>query len=171
MTSLPPVRRMSMPRYTRRRVRSRPGGIAKAVSARGICVPLPAGVLNVVTGTGQNVGAPLVAHPLLAKISFTGSNAVGSMVMKTAAEGIKGVSLELGGKSPILVFADADLDLAVSLVTGGIFFNAGQMCSATSRLLVEESIADELLARLKQATEKIAVGNRLAENTQLGPLD
>ncbi|MFC3108734.1 aldehyde dehydrogenase family protein [Undibacterium arcticum] len=131
---------------------------------------LPAGVLNVVTGTGQSVGAPLVAHPLLAKISFTGSNAVGSMVMKTAAESIKGVSLELGGKSPILVFADADLDLAVSLVTGGIFFNAGQMCSATSRLLVGESIADEFLARLKQATEEIVIGNPLAENTQMGPL-
>src|SRR5438445_13342428 len=109
--------------------------------------------MNVVTVTVQKVGAPLAAHPLISKISFTGSNAVGGMVMKAAADEIKGVSLELGGKSPILVFEDADLDLAVSLVTGGIFFNAGQMCSATSRLLVAESVAGELLARLKDAAD------------------
>lgn len=140
--------------------------LAAIIAATG----LPAGVLNVVTGSGQAVGAALVAHPKLSKISFTGSNAVGSIVMKTAAEEIKGVSLELGGKSTILVFDDADLDLAVSLVMGGIFFNAGQMCSATSRLLVAESMAAELLARLKQACEALVVGDPFAAGTQMGPL-
>ncbi|MFD2271590.1 aldehyde dehydrogenase family protein [Undibacterium arcticum] len=96
---------------------------------------LPAGVLNVVTGTGQSVGgATGCPPPARKKISFTGSNAVGSMVMKTAAESIKGVSLELGGKSPILVFADADLDLAVSLVTGGIFFSTPDKCVPRHRV-------------------------------------
>ena len=131
---------------------------------------LPPGVLNVVVGTGANVGAPLASHPLISKISFTGSNAVGAAVMRNAAAGIKGVSLELGGKSPILVFEDADLDLAVSLAVGGIFFNAGQMCSATSRLLAAEPIADELLNRLKRAAEEIVVGNPFDENTGMGPL-
>ncbi len=131
---------------------------------------LPPGVLNVVTGNGQDVGAPLAAHPRLAKISFTGSNAVGSRVMQAAAAEIKGVSLELGGKSAILVFDDADLDLAVSLVMGGIFFNAGQMCSATSRLLVAESLAAALLVRLKQACEELVLGDPFAAGTQMGPL-
>ncbi|NMM36435.1 MAG: aldehyde dehydrogenase family protein [Glaciimonas sp.] len=140
--------------------------LAAIIAATG----LPAGVLDVVTGTGQAVGAPLVAHPLLSKISFTGSNAVGSMVMKMAAADIKGVSLELGGKSAILVFDDADVELALSLVMGGIFFNAGQMCSATSRLLVAESMANALLARLKQACEELVVGDPFAAGTQMGPL-
>ena len=94
----------------------------------------PAGVFNLVCGTGLAVGAPLAADRRVAKISFTGSNAVGVQVMQRAAETIKGVSLELGGKSSLLVLADADLDLdlAVELACGGGFFNAGQMCSATS---------------------------------------
>lgn len=133
-------------------------------------VGLPPGVLNVVPGTGAAVGAPLAAHPRVAKISFTGSNAVGSAVMKAAADGIKGVSLELGGKSPILVFADAPLDQAVELVLGGIFFNAGQMCSATSRLLIAEPIADEFLRRLTAAAQALVVGDPLAAGTQMGPL-
>ncbi|MGV2292894.1 aldehyde dehydrogenase family protein [Trinickia sp. YCB016] len=131
---------------------------------------LPRGVFNVVTGTGPEVGAPLAAHPLVAKVSFTGSTAVGEQVMKTAAQTIKGVSLELGGKSSIIVFADADLDLAVDLVAGGAFFNAGQMCSATSRVLVERPLAQALTARLADRAKQIVVGDPFSSSVQMGPL-
>lgn len=131
---------------------------------------LPRGVFNVVTGTGPEVGAPLAAHPLVAKVSFTGSTAVGEQVMKTAAQTIKGVSLELGGKSSIIVFADADLDLAVDLVAGGAFFNAGQMCSATSRVLVERPLAQALIARLADRAKQIVVGDPFSSGVQMGPL-
>ena len=131
---------------------------------------VPRGVFNVVTGTGAEVGAPLVAHPLVAKVSFTGSTAIGQQVMKTAAETIKGVSLELGGKSSIIVFGDADLDLAIDLVTGGAFYNAGQMCSATSRVLVEQSMADALIERLAARATQTVVGDPFAPGVQMGPL-
>lgn len=131
---------------------------------------LPPGVFNVVTGTGVEVGAPLAAHPLVAKVSFTGSTGVGQTVMKTAADTLKGVSLELGGKSSIIVFADADLDLAVDLVTGGAFFNAGQMCSATSRVLVDRSIADALVERLVDRAARTVVGDPFVPGVQMGPL-
>ncbi|WP_042290957.1 aldehyde dehydrogenase family protein [Paraburkholderia mimosarum] len=131
---------------------------------------VPGGVVNVVTGTGTEVGAPLAAHPLIAKVSFTGSTAVGAQVMKTAADTIKGVSLELGGKSSIIVFADADLDLATDLVAGGAFFNAGQMCSATSRVLVERPIADALAARLADRVTRTVVGDPFKAGVQMGPL-
>ncbi|MFT0172160.1 aldehyde dehydrogenase family protein [Paraburkholderia mimosarum] len=131
---------------------------------------VPGGVVNVVTGTGTEVGAPLAAHPLIAKVSFTGSTAVGAQVMKTAADTIKGVSLELGGKSSIIVFADADLDLATDLVAGGAFFNAGQMCSATSRVLVERPIADALATRLADRVTRTVVGDPFKAGVQMGPL-
>ncbi|RDU95236.1 aldehyde dehydrogenase family protein [Trinickia dinghuensis] len=131
---------------------------------------LPRGVLNVVTGTGAEVGSALAEHPRVAKVSFTGSTAVGKQVMKTAADSVKGVSLELGGKSSIVVFADADLDLAVDLVTGGGFFNAGQMCSATSRVLVERPIAKALTERLAERVTRIVVGDPFAPDVQMGPL-
>ncbi|MCP3709893.1 aldehyde dehydrogenase family protein [Paraburkholderia sp. CNPSo 3274] len=131
---------------------------------------VPRGVVNVVTGTGTEVGAPLAAHPLVAKVSFTGSTAVGAQVMKTAADTIKGVSLELGGKSSIIVFADADLDLATDLVAGGAFFNGGQMCSATSRVLVERPVADALAARLADRATRTVVGDPFKPGVQMGPL-
>jgi betaine-aldehyde dehydrogenase len=131
---------------------------------------LPPGVFNVITGTGAEVGAPLAAHPLVAKVSFTGSTGVGQTVMKTAADTLKGVSLELGGKSSIIVFADADLDLAVDLVAGGAFFNAGQMCSATSRVLVDRSIADALVERLADRAARTVVGDPFLPGVQMGPL-
>lgn len=131
---------------------------------------LPPGVLNVLTGTGAEVGAPLAAHPKVAKVSFTGSTAVGTQVMKTAADTIKGVGLELGGKSSILVFADADLDLAVDLIMGGGFFNAGQMCSATSRVLVQKPVAAALLERLAQRVGTLAVGDPFTPGVQMGPI-
>lgn len=133
-------------------------------------VGLPVGVFNLVCGTGLAVGAPMAADPRIAKISFTGSNAVGVQVMQRAAETVKGVSLELGGKSALLVLADADLDLAVELACGGGFFNAGQMCSATSRVLVADELADEFLTRLQARAESIRVADPFAEDVEMGAL-
>ncbi|MGH8448879.1 aldehyde dehydrogenase family protein [Pseudomonas sp.] len=130
----------------------------------------PAGVFNLVCGTGLAVGAPLAADRRVAKISFTGSNAVGVQVMQRAAETVKGVSLELGGKSSLLVLADADLDLAVELACGGGFFNAGQMCSATSRVLVADSLADEFLQRLQARAESIRVAAPFTDDVEMGAL-
>lgn len=131
---------------------------------------LPNGVFNLVCGTGLAVGAPLSADPRVAKISFTGSNAVGVQVMQRAAETVKGVSLELGGKSSLLVLADADLDLAVELACGGGFFNAGQMCSATSRVLVADELADEFLLRLTARAEAIRVADPFDPEVEMGAL-
>ncbi|WDG51634.1 aldehyde dehydrogenase family protein [Pseudomonas chlororaphis] len=131
---------------------------------------LPKGVFNLVCGTGLAVGAPLAADPRVAKISFTGSNAVGVQVMQRAAETVKGVSLELGGKSSLLVLADADLELAVELACGGGFFNAGQMCSATSRVLVADELADEFLLRLKARAEAIRVADPFDLDVEMGAL-
>jgi len=131
---------------------------------------LPAGVLNVVCGTGIAVGAPLSSHPQVAKISFTGSNAVGVQVMQRAAETVKGVSLELGGKSSLIVLEDADLGLAVELACGGGFYNAGQMCSATSRVLVAEHLADAFVEQVKARAQAICVGDPFVEGVQMGPL-
>ncbi len=131
---------------------------------------VPNGVFNLVCGTGLAVGAPLSADPRVAKISFTGSNAVGVQVMQRAAQTIKGVSLELGGKSSLLVLADADLELAVELASGGGFFNAGQMCSATSRVLVADEVADEFLLRLKARAETIRVADPFDPEVEMGAL-
>ncbi|WP_296256702.1 MULTISPECIES: aldehyde dehydrogenase family protein [unclassified Pseudomonas] len=131
---------------------------------------LPRGVFNVVCGTGLAVGAPMSAHPGIAKVSFTGSNAVGVQVMQRAAQTVKGVSLELGGKSSLLVMADADLDLAVELAIGGGYFNAGQMCSATSRVLVAQELLERFLQRLVVKAQSIRVGGPLQEGAEMGPL-
>jgi betaine-aldehyde dehydrogenase len=131
---------------------------------------LPNGVFNLVCGTGLAVGAPLSADPRIAKVSFTGSNAVGVQVMQRAAETVKGVSLELGGKSSLLVLADADIDLAVEVACGGGFFNAGQMCSATSRVLVADELADEFLIRLKARAEAIRVADPFDPDVEMGAL-
>ncbi|WP_191622673.1 aldehyde dehydrogenase family protein [Pseudomonas fluorescens] len=131
---------------------------------------LPNGVFNLVCGTGLAVGAPLSADPRIAKISFTGSNAVGVQVMQRAAETVKGVSLELGGKSSLLVLADADLDLAVELACGGAFFNAGQMCSATSRVLVADELEEEFLRRLQKRVQAIRVADPFDAEVEMGAL-
>jgi betaine-aldehyde dehydrogenase len=131
---------------------------------------LPRGVLNVVTGFGKEAGAALARHPAVDKLAFTGSVPTGSGVMAAAAQDIKNVSLELGGKSPCLVFDDADVAKAVEWVMFGIFWNQGQVCSATSRLIVQEGLADRLLERLKLEAEKIPIGDGLKEGTLLGPL-
>ncbi|MHA3736751.1 aldehyde dehydrogenase family protein [Pseudomonas sp. Eth.TT006] len=131
---------------------------------------LPNGVFNLVCGTGLAVGAPLSADPRVAKISFTGSNAVGVQVMQRAAETVKGVSLELGGKSSLLILEDADLDLAVELACGGGFFNAGQMCSATSRVLVADELAEEFLERLQKRAQAIRVADPFDPDVEMGAL-
>jgi betaine-aldehyde dehydrogenase len=104
-------------------------------------IGLPPGVLNIVTGLGPEAGAPLPAHPDVDKVAFTGSTATGRAIMTAAAQVIKPVSLELGGKSPILVFEDVDIEKAAEWAMFGWFWTNGQICSATSRLLVQESIA------------------------------
>ncbi|MDH0648488.1 aldehyde dehydrogenase family protein [Pseudomonas sp. GD03858] len=130
---------------------------------------LPAGVLNIVNGKAET-GAALSGHNGLDKLSFTGSNGVGSQVMRAAAAQCRPVTLELGGKSAIVVFDDCDVDQAVEWIVAGITWNAGQMCSATSRLLVQEGIADALLPRLQAALQALRVGNPLAEEVDMGPL-
>ncbi len=130
---------------------------------------LPAGVLNIVGGKAE-VGAALSAHPGVDKLSFTGSNAVGSRVMHSAAEQCRPVTLELGGKSAIIVFDDCDIDQAIEWIIAGIAWNAGQMCSATSRLLIQEGIADALLPRLAQALSTLRLGNPFDDDIDMGPL-
>ena len=133
-------------------------------------VGLPAGVLNIVTGFGPDAGQPLVEHPGVDKLAFTGSVPTGSRIMVTAARDIKTVSLELGGKSPMLVFGDADIEEAVEWILFGIFWNQGEVCSATSRVLAEESLYPGLIARLVDETKKITIGHGLDDGVLLGPL-
>jgi betaine-aldehyde dehydrogenase len=131
---------------------------------------LPPGVLNVVTGLGRDAGAPLSEHPGIDKLAFTGSVPTGSRIMQAAARDIKNVSLELGGKSPFIVFDDSDIDAAVEWIMFGIFWNQGEVCSATSRVLVQRGIYDRLLERLEEQTRKITIGNGLQDGVLLGPL-
>ena len=132
-------------------------------------VGLPRGVLNVVPGPGAT-GAALAKHPGIDKTAFTGSVPTGSKVMSAAAQDIKNISLELGGKSPFIVFDDADIEAAVEWIMFGIFWNQGEVCSATSRLLVEDGIAGRLLDALAEAVGRILVGDGFREGVQLGPL-
>ena len=131
---------------------------------------LPEGVVNVVAGPGATCGARLVEHPGVAKVAFTGSTAVGRRIAAGAAETIKRVTLELGGKSPNLVFADADLEAAAAAAPWAVFGNAGQDCCARSRILVQDTVLDEFLAALGGVVEGIRVGDPLSEDTQMGPL-
>jgi 5-carboxymethyl-2-hydroxymuconic-semialdehyde dehydrogenase len=129
---------------------------------------LPDGVFNVVQGTGAEAGAPLAAHPDLARVCFTGSVATGRLVAAAAGAQLTPVSLELGGKSPLLVFADADLDLAVRHAVGQ-YDNAGQVCLAGTRLLVEERIADDFTARFLDAASALRQGDPRDDRTDIGP--
>lgn len=130
---------------------------------------LPAGVLNIINGKAET-GAALSGHNGLNKLSFTGSNGVGSQVMRAAAAQCRPVTLELGGKSAIVVFDDCQVDQALDWIIAGITWNAGQMCSATSRLLVQDGIAEALLPRLRQALAALRVGNPLEQEVDMGPL-
>jgi acyl-CoA reductase-like NAD-dependent aldehyde dehydrogenase len=131
---------------------------------------LPEGVVNVVVGPGSTCGARMVEHPDVAKIAFTGSTEVGRSIAAGAATTIKRVTLELGGKSPNVVFADADLAAAAAAAPGAVFGNAGQDCCARSRILVQSSAVDEFMAELERAVLAIRVGDPLDETTEMGPL-
>jgi acyl-CoA reductase-like NAD-dependent aldehyde dehydrogenase len=130
----------------------------------------PEGVVNVVPGKGSVVGTRLVEHPDVAKVGFTGSTEVGQDVMRGAARTIKRVTLELGGKSANVVFADADLEAAAGSAPYAVFDNAGQDCCARSRILVERSAYDEFLGLLVEATRRLRVGDPAEEDTEMGPL-
>ncbi|HEY2320126.1 MAG TPA: aldehyde dehydrogenase family protein [Solirubrobacteraceae bacterium] len=131
---------------------------------------LPEGVLNVVVGPGSVCGARLVEHPGVAKIAFTGSTEVGRSIAAGAAQTIKRVTLELGGKSPNIVFADADLGAAAAAAPGAVFGNAGQDCCARARILVERPALEEFMTDLERAVTAIRVGDPLSEETEMGPL-
>lgn len=129
----------------------------------------PAGVINIVPGFGETAGAPLVAHKGVDKIAFTGETSTGKLIMKNAADTMKRVTLELGGKSPNIVFADADLDAAVDGAMLGLYLNQGQCCCAGSRLFVQDSVYDAMVERLADASSKRKVGDPFAEGTEQGP--
>lgn len=129
----------------------------------------PDGVVNIVPGYGETAGAALAAHPGIDKIAFTGSTEVGKLIAKAAAENLHKVSLELGGKAPNIVFADADIDQAVNGAMMGIFFNQGQVCCAGSRLFVEENVQEEFVDRLKEKSANIVVGDPMNLGTNMGP--
>jgi len=131
---------------------------------------IPEGVVNVVVGPGSQVGQRLAEHPDVAKVAFTGSTEVGRKIMAGAAETIKRVTLELGGKSASLVFADADLEAAAAAAPAAVFDNAGQDCCARSRILVQRSVFDDFLDLLQPAVEDFRVGDPMSEETEMGPL-
>jgi acyl-CoA reductase-like NAD-dependent aldehyde dehydrogenase len=129
----------------------------------------PPGVVNVVIG-GPDVGASLVRHPRVSKIAFTGQTATGKEIMRASVDGLKRVTLELGGKSPNIVFADADLEAAAGGAFGGAFFNQGEACVAGSRLFVEAPVVEELVARVVDRADHLRLGHGLDPQTQMGPL-
>jgi phenylacetaldehyde dehydrogenase len=131
---------------------------------------IPAGVLNVVTGFGETAGAALAAHPDVDKVAFTGSTEVGKLILTAAAGNLKKVSLELGGKSPNIVFQDADLKSAIPGAANAIFFNQGQCCTAGSRLFVHKSIFDQVIDGVAQAAKKYKLGPGLDPSTNMGPV-
>ena len=130
----------------------------------------PDGVLNVLPGAGSEVGQAVAEHDDVRKVSFTGSTGVGSGVMRAAADRVAPVTLELGGKSPFVVFPDADLDKVVQAVADGIFYSSGEICDAFSRAIVHESVAEEFTDRFVEAAESYALGDPLDEATTMGPL-
>jgi phenylacetaldehyde dehydrogenase len=131
---------------------------------------LPPGVLNIVTGFGETAGAALAAHPDVDKIAFTGSTEVGKLIVQAAADNLKKVTLELGGKSPNIVFDDADLKQATAGAANAIFFNHGQCCCAGSRLFVEDKIFDKVVEGVSESAKKIKVGPGMNADTTMGPL-
>jgi betaine-aldehyde dehydrogenase len=138
------------------------------LAAAAEAVGLPKGVLQVVVGDGK-VGNELVTHKLTDKVTFTGSVATGIRVMKAAADGVKRVTLELGGKSPAIIFDDANIDAALEWIIFGAFWNTGQICSATARVLLHESIAPEVTRRLVAAASKLKQGTSFEEGVEIGP--
>src|SRR5687768_1452355 len=139
--------------------------LAKLIQEAGF----PDGVVNIVPGYGETAGAALAAHPGIDKVAFTGSTEVGKLIAKAAAENLTKVSLELGGKAPYIVFADANIDQAVNGAMMGIFFNQGQVCCAGSRIFLEENVKDEFLDKFKAKAEGVKVGNPMDKATLMGP--
>ncbi|HOX37323.1 MAG TPA: aldehyde dehydrogenase family protein [Candidatus Brocadiia bacterium] len=143
---------------------------ALALGGLGAEAGIPRGVFQVVSGRGSQIGDYLVSHPLVRKIAFTGETGTGARILKMAADDIKKVSLELGGKSPNIVFADSDVDAAAASSPMSVFANTGQDCCARSRVIVEKSVYDRFLKGFVEATEKLAVGDPLDEATMVGPM-
>ena len=133
-------------------------------------IGLPAGVLNVITGSGSTAGQALVEHPGINKIAFTGDTSTGKNIMRSAADTLKHITLELGGKSPNIVFPDADLDAAIRGATVGIFYGKGEVCAAGSRLLVDRSIKNEFIDKVAARTKKMVAGDPLDPKTRLGAI-
>jgi len=131
---------------------------------------LPPGVVNIITGFGEECGAPLVRHPDVNKVAFTGSAAVGKAIVKAAADTVKRVTLELGGKSPNIFFADADFEAAIDGALFGVFINQGEVCSAGSRILVERSIYPKFVEAMSAKAKTIKLGPPLERETKMGPL-
>jgi betaine-aldehyde dehydrogenase len=131
---------------------------------------IPAGILNVVTGPGGTAGASIAAHPGIGKVAFTGETTTGQEIMRLAASNVKKISLELGGKSPNVVFADADLEAWAASVAGSVFDNCGQDCCARSRIIVERSVHDRVVELLAEATSRLKVGDPADESTEVGTL-
>jgi acyl-CoA reductase-like NAD-dependent aldehyde dehydrogenase len=131
---------------------------------------LPDGAFNVITGSGATLGDAIVGHPGIDKISFTGSTEVGIQIQKHGADTMKRVTLELGGKSPNLVFADADLDTAYEMSAFGIFYNQGECCTAGSRVLVERSIYDDAVAAMAEHAAAVKLGDGMDADTTMGPI-
>jgi len=131
---------------------------------------IPPGVVNIVTGYGETAGAAIASHPDIDKVAFTGSTEVGRLIMKAAAGNLKRVSLELGGKSPNIVFADADLDEAAVGAASAIYFNHGQCCCAGSRLFIEEKVYDKIVPKLIEYSDKVKMGPGMDTTTEMGPL-
>jgi phenylacetaldehyde dehydrogenase len=130
----------------------------------------PPGVVNIVTGLGETAGAALAEHPDVDKVAFTGSTEVGRIVMRAASGNLKRVSLELGGKSPNIIFADADLDAAAIGAASAIYFNHGQCCCAGSRLFIEQKAYDKVMPKLIEYSEKVKIGPGMDPSTEMGPL-
>jgi betaine-aldehyde dehydrogenase len=133
-------------------------------------VGLPPGVVNIINGVGEVTGAALVSHPGVDKIAFTGSAAVGKIIVKSAADTLKRVTLELGGKSPNVFFADADWEAAVDGALFGVFINQGEVCSAGSRILVEKKIYTKFVEAMAEKAKRIKLGAPLERDTKMGPL-
>jgi hypothetical protein len=133
-------------------------------------VGLPPGVVNIINGLGEVAGAALVAHPGVDKVAFTGSAAVGKIIVKSAADTLKRVALELGGKSPNIFFAEADWEAAVDGALFGVFINQGEVCSAGSRILVEKKIYSRFVESMTEKAKRITLGPPLARETKMGPL-
>jgi len=133
-------------------------------------IGLPHGVVNIITGFGDTAGAPLVSHPDVNKIAFTGSAEVGKKIMRAAADSVKRVTLELGGKSPNIFFADADFEAAIDGALFGVFINQGEVCSAGSRILVEKKIYSKFVDAMTEKAKRIKLGPPLNRDTKMGPL-